>query len=71
MTNWEKYFSEPWKAAEMQIEWGTAGQLTKPHDWFVIRRFDIDEMDHPEEVAFVPAEYENPAPLYEWMISRA
>ena len=63
MTNYEKYFSTPEKAAEMQIH--------SNMDGFEIFRIDIDTMDFPELVASIPCVADDPAALYEWMKEEA
>ena len=71
MTNHEKYFLAPFQACEMQIIWAYKDPDHDEQTGFIIKRYDIETMDASEEIAFVEAEYEDPAALLRWMESEA
>lgn len=67
MTNHEKYFNKPEEACMMQIIWVYRDLGHENKSGFIIKRYDIETMDASEEIAFVEAEYEDPAALLCWM----
>lgn len=71
MTNHETFFIAPFQACEMQIIWVYKDLDHDNKSGFIIKRYDIETMDASEEIAFVEAEYEDPAALLRWMESEA
>lgn len=66
-TNYERYFSSPEKASEMQVSWEFGGRNGHGENGWTITRFDMNMMGCPQEVAFLPCDDDDPAILYGWM----